>query len=860
MKNYHNNKFSLTGISFTLIFWGVFGNPILSEGQVLPPFGSIPPPPGNIPPPPSGIPSFPGGIPAPPSVVQPGVPVVPSLPPPASVVPPPANSNTPAPPNAGVPTSKDPTTEPIFEETGFIGGAALFSDPAELSGIEGLDEDLDRIKLRDLPAKDALEMLQLWTGRYILRPQNLPQVQLNFDSFNILTKREALMAIESLLTMNGIAMTKIDNLFWKAVPALGVNAQVPIWLEGPTTQLAPSQRIYIKMFHLLYAPAVEVREQLNSFATPNVSTLLVFEKANSILITDSLLNLQRMEKLLETIDRPIRKEDLGTEFFVWETQHAGARELETKLKTMIEGSLKPFLGGTTQVDSDDRTGKLLVVTRSQNLETIQFILETLDAPVKMKTSSTLYKLQHAEAKDIQAILDEVIKNQQRIKQQVQGRKSASARPQAANSGVPRPPTPGGAAKPAASTASSADAGSDGSHEFSDFITISADERSNAILVYGTKADIEEIGRMIESLDHPLPLARIDTIFVMVDLTEQNQRGIDALFKNLEWSKYDRGETGDGLFGAPNNGTVTIDQPAGSDPIQVSGNVVSETFQGVLGVPGLGSSIPFQMHDWKLSGIRWDQLFSLSAERNDVRIFSTPSLMVSHNAPEVHILIQDERNIIVPTYGYNSTSTTGESSTGQRDTITAKTELQIKKPKIGLPKWDENGTIISPGSIFMEIEVTAEKFDETVTNTFQGQSLPSKKIREAKSFVTIQDGEILVLGGLQEVQVDSTESSYQLLSSIPYFGKKFFQPTTVKYTPTELLIFLRPTIIKPGENKTEDYIQQIDERLSPHYKPRFTSPSGSVLNPPETKNSPKKRTEFSQRDEPSPAPLINFGNP
>ena len=33
--------------------------------------------------------------------------------------------------------------------------------------------------------------------------------------------------------------------------------------------------------------------------------------------------------------------------------------------------------------------------------------------------------------------------------------------------------------------------------------------------FGTKADIDEIGRMIESLDQPLPLARIDTIFVMV---------------------------------------------------------------------------------------------------------------------------------------------------------------------------------------------------------------------------------------------------------------------------------------------------------------------------------------------------------
>ncbi|MFP6894304.1 MAG: hypothetical protein VCA18_11170, partial [Opitutales bacterium] len=286
MKNYHNTKFSHRSVPLALIFLGVFGNSILSEGQVLPP-------PGNIPPPPSVIPSFPGGIPAPPSVVPPGVPAVPSIPPPASVAPPPATSDTPV-PEASLPVSP---AEAIPTEAGFL-GAGKFGDPVELVGIEGLDEPLDRIKLRDMPAKDALEMLQLWTGRYILRPQNLPQVQLNFDSFSVLTKREALMAIESLLTMNGIALTMIDNLFWKAVPALGVNAQVPIWLDGPTTAVRPSQRIYIKMFHLEYAKALEVREQLNAFATPNVSSIIVFETANSLLITDSLLNLQRIEKLL----------------------------------------------------------------------------------------------------------------------------------------------------------------------------------------------------------------------------------------------------------------------------------------------------------------------------------------------------------------------------------------------------------------------------------------------------------------------------------------------------------------------------------------------------------------------------------
>ena len=169
----------------------------------------------------------------------------------------------------------------------------------------------------------VLDLIQSITKRYILRPQNLPQVKINFDSMSVLSKRETLLALDSLLAMNGIGISKIDSRFFKAVPATNMNIHVPIWLDGPASSLSPSQRIYVKMFHLDYAPALEVREQLNPFSTPNVGSLLVFEKANSILVTDSLLNIQRMEKLLETIDGPIRKEDLGSEFYFWPTRHAG---------------------------------------------------------------------------------------------------------------------------------------------------------------------------------------------------------------------------------------------------------------------------------------------------------------------------------------------------------------------------------------------------------------------------------------------------------------------------------------------------------------------------------------------------------
>lgn len=746
----------------------------------------------------------------------------------------------------GSPPLVVPAVDPV-DDADFSFGA--LTDPEELSTISGLDDPMERLRLRDHDTNMILDMIQMITGRYILRPQNLPAVKITFDSMNVLTKRETLRALESLLAMNGIGITKMDDLFFKAVPASGINVHVPIWLDGPASVLRPSQRIYVKMFHLDYAPALEVREQLNPFATPNVGSLIVFEKANSILVTDSLLNLQRMERLLDSIDKPISKDDLGMEWIVWPVKHAGARELESKLKSMIEGSFKPFLGGTTKVDSDDRTGNLIIVTRKENKETLEFILETYDAPIKMKTTSKLFKLQHAESKDIQSILDEVIKNQQRIKQQIQGNKS-----NARASSAKKPSTPLGANNSNSPAQSSSDSGgADGAHEFSDFITISSDERSNAILVYGTKEDISEIGRMIESLDQPLPLARIDTIFVMVDLTEQNQRGIDSLFGGLEWSKYARGPRGEGLFGDPVTGTTTGDSSLTSSGDVTVTNAQNETLQGVLGVPGLNTSIPFQLHDWELTGIRWEQIFALSSERNDVRIFSTPSLMVSHNAPEVHILIEDERNIVVPTY-YGNVSTSEGSNTGQRDQITAKTELQIKKPKIGLPQMDENGTIISHGSIFMEVEVKAEKFDETQSNTYQGQSLPGKKVREAKSMVTIRDGEIIVLGGLQEVQVDSTESKYNLLSDIPYFGEKFFRPKTVKYTPTELLIFLKPTIIKPNYNETAANVKSIDTRIEGTYAPKFVSPSGKILGMPDIDG--KIQPNHNPKDNPASIPSLS----
>ena len=65
---------------------------------------------------------------------------------------------------------------------------------------------------------------------------------------------------------------------------------------------------------------------------------------------------------------------------------------------------------------------------------------------------------------------------------------------------------------------------------------------------GTASDISKLTDHIKLLDTPLPMARIDTIFVMIDLSTSNMRGIDALFRDLSWSDTETQKTRKGRAG------------------------------------------------------------------------------------------------------------------------------------------------------------------------------------------------------------------------------------------------------------------------------------------------------------------------
>ena len=132
------------------------------------------------------------------------------------------------------------------------------TDPEELLLIDGLDEPMERLRLKigyeyDF-GYDSINYQPAYPA-----PPKLASCKSYLRQYVSSYKRETLLAVESLLAMNGIAITKINEKFYKAVPAQGATVHVPIWLDVPASSLRPSQRIYMKLFRLNYAPALEVR-------------------------------------------------------------------------------------------------------------------------------------------------------------------------------------------------------------------------------------------------------------------------------------------------------------------------------------------------------------------------------------------------------------------------------------------------------------------------------------------------------------------------------------------------------------------------------------------------------------------------
>jgi general secretion pathway protein D len=466
------------------------------------------------------------------------------------------------------------------------------------------------VLLRDETLPQVIELLQRWTGKTVLRPQALPSATYNLTLPEGITRDEALQAVETILSLNGVAVIAQGDRFLKIVPNTVARAEAPQLLEGPVSALPPSGRVAAKLFHLRSASAEDaaklIAPMLNStLASPPV----IFARTNTVLVTDSIANLRRIEAILADLDQP----RLGVAPKAYELEHANAAALEALLRKLFAGPLLGRLSAATALSIDERTNRLIVIADPRQHEMFDQLVAQLDVKSNPSTRTEVLPLRHANAPDVATLLAQLISGQNTAVARATGNR-APATP------APRPPAP------AAGQAGASAAAQAGAEEFSQGVTVVADTRSNALVVSGTGDDLRLLKALVGQIDVVLSQVRIEVVIAEVTLTDSASSGIEQLGLTVTGSKLTGFSAAGPAFGVTNGAVL-----AGS----------STDLSATIGL-------------------------TATPRKGDTNILSNPSITTTHNK-EATIFVGESRPVVTgttttPTGGNLATS----SSVSQRD--------------------------------------------------------------------------------------------------------------------------------------------------------------------------------------------------
>ena len=268
---------------------------------------------------------------------------------------------------------------------------------------------VDSFKLSDGDIDSVLSRLETLTGRTIVRPGQLPTASYSINISRPIPKSELVTALETLLELNGVSVSPMGDRFLKVTTLAQAKSEAPEMISGSSLDLQPSGRIVSKLFELHFLRVSEFVPQIMSFMTPGVGGGIVqLEKANVALVTDSLENIQRIERLLLEVDKP-RENSLNPKYYP--LHNAKASELVTKIHSILSGPLQNQLRATTNFTADDRTNQIVVNADPREYPLFDSLVAQLDIKSDPNTRNEVIYLKHADAKDVSALLSQLISGQ-----------------------------------------------------------------------------------------------------------------------------------------------------------------------------------------------------------------------------------------------------------------------------------------------------------------------------------------------------------------------------------------------------------------------------------------------------------------
>ncbi|MCH8221021.1 MAG: type II secretion system secretin GspD, partial [Proteobacteria bacterium] len=292
------------------------------------------------------------------------------------------------------------------------------------------------------------------------------------------------------------------------------------------------------------------------------------------------------------------------------------------------------------------------------------------------------------------------------------------------------------------------------------VTIWADLMTNALVITAPAKEMRNLMAIIDKLDIRRAQVQIDAIIVEVTMDKVNELGVSWLVSP--------GDTGDVAAVSEFSGSFDLSGAIGTldGGEGAASDFVGEGFTGIVG-------------RFRKNKTSWAAVLTALAGDASTNILSQPSITTVDNE-EAEINVVQEVPFI--TGQFINTGATGGSvnpfQTIQRQEVGTILRItpQINEGNAILLKVEQEQSSISAG---------AEGAVDLVTNK-----------RTIKTSVIVEDGGIIVLGGLIEESLIETEQRVPILGSIPILGA-LFRSRRTELVKTNLMVFIRPTILRDG---------------------------------------------------------------
>jgi general secretion pathway protein D len=301
-------------------------------------------------------------------------------------------------------------------------------------------------------------------------------------------------------------------------------------------------------------------------------------------------------------------------------------------------------------------------------------------------------------------------------------------------------------------------------------TIEADEGTNSLIITADTDEMAALEAVIARLDIRRAQVLIEAIIVEVTVLEGQELGLQWLFAN-----------DNGAYGS----NITTNEARRNSLSQLGGALVPDDGSENIGTREVAASlatIPGTTLGWGMvdESLTMTVILNALESQGNTNILSTPSLLTLDNE-EAFITVGQQVPFVTGSYTStgvgNGASNPFQTIERQSVGVTLKVTPQINEGDAVVMDITQEVSSLGPALIASDI----------ITNE-----------RKIETMVLANDGNIVVLGGLVEDKVTDSSEGVPVLSSIPLLGR-LFRSDAVEVTKQNLLVFIRPTIIRNDED-------------------------------------------------------------